>query len=86
MFARLGQPYMFNPNRAAPGANKAPAAYGATYVRGVGELLRTLEIAVTVCWNDDNSTRTTNASSATHYPDHGVTLVTGMLDPVAAAL
>lgn len=84
-YDRLGQQYFYNPNVTAPTANMAPAAYGGTYARSAGDALRTLEIAVTVCWNDDNSNRFTNASTATHYPDHGVTLVTGMLDPAAVA-
>ncbi|MEO6953304.1 MAG: prepilin-type N-terminal cleavage/methylation domain-containing protein [Polyangia bacterium] len=85
-YDRLGQQYFLNTNITAPTAGTASAAYGGTYVRGAGDSLRTLEIAITTCWNDDNSTNSTNASAATTYPNHCVTLVTGMLDPTATPI
>lgn len=68
---RLGQSYLLNAT-GAPALATDPAKYASTYVRQVGDGLRTWEAVVTVSWNDDNSNR------VAPFPDHSVTLATGI--------
>jgi type II secretory pathway pseudopilin PulG len=71
-YDRNGTSYVINNLWALPTAPTAPAGYGDTYVRQVGDGLRTYEIAVSVGWKDD-----TTASTALPQT-HNVTLVTGL--------
>jgi len=72
-FDRTGQQYMFAIG-AAPTAQTDPAAYGSTYVRQVGDGLRTWEIVVSIAWNDDNSTTITPAP----FPHHTISVISGV--------
>jgi type II secretory pathway pseudopilin PulG len=72
LYDRTGTQYFINNLAALPTAPTAFAVYGDTYVRQVGDGLRTFEIAVSVGWQDDTTTGTLTPQK------HNVTLVTGL--------
>lgn len=74
---RQGQQYFLI---GGPTPNTPLPVYNSTYVRQVGDGLRTAEIQVSVAWNDDNSTAAAGSSSdGKTYPNHSVSLLTGVL-------
>jgi type II secretory pathway pseudopilin PulG len=74
---RQGQKYFFVANKPAPPPTQ-PATYGTTYVRLVDAALRTAEITITIGWNDDNTPTVTGTGNGIPYPNHSITLITGV--------
>lgn len=69
---RQGQRYFLVPG-VAPQNAANPANMRSTYVRLVGDGLRTREVVITIGWNDDNTPLTVGVT-----PSHTVSLATGV--------